>query len=148
MSISNIFSSYYLQNNFQSISDDLRSYAIDHKRFDEIAPFIYHGMMVGENARSRGMDEESFYTVADSMGYKEDNLSRLVAFQFGFYIGLFSSLAQAANLLVEEEEDYKRLSEHLENSDMGTISSKQLQSHPLNITYALAFIDSYVVRGI
>lgn len=71
-------------------------------------------------------------------------MSHLVAFQFGFYIGMFQSLSEAAQHLIVEEEDYHRLSNHLKENNMGDISAKQLQRHSMNITYALAFIDSYV----
>lgn len=140
----NIFSSTFLLNNFKDMVETMETYALDKERFYEFSTPIYHGMMTGDNAQAHGVGDNEFYTIADALGYNVDNMSHLVAFQFGFYVGMFHSLSQAAEHLVVEEEDYQRLSSHLKENNMGNISAEQLQRHSMNITYALAFIDSYV----
>lgn len=140
----NIFSSTFLLNNFKDMVETMETYALDKERFYEFSTPIYHGMMTGDNAQAHGVGENEFYTIADALGYNVDNMSHLVAFQFGFYVGMFHSMSQAAEHLVVEEEDYQRLSAHLKENNMGDISVDQLQRHSMNITYALAFIDSYV----
>lgn len=140
----NIFSSTFLRNNFEDMVETMDTYALDKDRFHKFSTPIYHGMMTGDNAKAHGVGDNEFYTIADALGYSVDNMSHLVAFQFGFYVGIFHSMSQAAEHLVVEEEDYHRLSNHLKENNMGDISAEQLQRHSMNITYALAFIDSYV----
>lgn len=143
----NIFSTSYLCKNFENIVETMNAYALDKEHFHDFSTPIYHGMMVGEKAydhNAHNVEENDFYHVAYILGYDDDNMSHLVAFQFGFYIGMFQSLSEAAQHLIVEEDDYQRLSLHLKDNNMGDISPAQLQRHSMNVTYALAFIDSYV----
>lgn len=139
-----LFTSQFLKQNFETIKDNLEECAHDYDDYrNVIKKPLLAGIVAGDNGRARRLEPTDFTDIGYELGYLDNNLAELIAFEYGMAIGYFEDLTEAAQWLVSDEEDFERIADHLAD-DLEDVTAEQLAESPMTITLAMALIDSYI----